>query len=259
MAFLILLASACLATVAVTVGSWARLARTPLRSRWLLVPALAIPITLRFVTLSENQISTIGFGCYIAAYGFLLTFCLLNLNIRGMAIVAIGVACNTLVLGLNHGMPTVAVDGKPVTPSALHNPRAGNDLLPILGDVIVVPGTRETISFGDLIIGVGLINVVFWASRRKRTPALADAPLSVPETDGTEDEPFLDLQQLNEAEPTFVPGTEERTPPLENATATPEDASIRNDAEPEKRRRGRLRKSKGVSLPFEDAGAAPTL
>ena len=168
MAFLLLLVALCVATVFVTVGSWSRLARTQLRSRWLLVPAIAIPIALRFVHLPANAVNTWGFGLYLAAYGLLLTFCFLNLSVRGMAVVAVGVAMNACILGLNHGMPTVAVDDRPVTPSALHKPQSSSDILPVLGDAIVMPLTRETISFGDLIIAVGLMNVVFWASRPKR-------------------------------------------------------------------------------------------
>lgn len=168
MAFLLLLVALCAATVFVTVGSWSRLVRTPLRSRWLLVPAIGIPIALRFIDLPANAVGTWGFGLFLGAYGLLLTFCFLNLSVRGMAVVAVGVALNAFVIGLNHGMPTVAVDDKPVTPSALHIPRSDTDILPMLGDAIVMPITRETISFGDLIIAVGLMNVVFWASRTKK-------------------------------------------------------------------------------------------
>lgn len=168
MAFLILVLALCAATVFITLGSWSRLVRTPLHARWLLVPVVAIPIVLRVVELPTDRIGTLGFGLYLAAYGLLLVFCLLNLSVRGMVVVAVGVALNALVLGLNHGMPTIAVDGVPVERTALHSPRESTDLLPWLGDVIVVPVTRETLSFGDLIIGVGLVNVVFWASRPRR-------------------------------------------------------------------------------------------
>jgi len=181
MAFLILLAAVCAATVFITLGSWSRLVRTPLRSRWLLVPALGIPIALRLIDLPANRVGTIGFGCYLTAYGLLLTFCFLNLSVRGMAVVAVGVALNAIVIGLNHGMPTEAVDGKKVEATALHKPRASNDLLPILGDVIVMPVTRETVSFGDLIIAVGLINVVFWASRPKKRVTISDTAVDEPE------------------------------------------------------------------------------
>lgn len=181
MAFVILVLSACAATVFVTLGSWSRLVRTPLQSRWILVPVIAIPVALAFVDIPANRIGTLGFGLYLGAYGLLLVFCLLNLSVRGVAVVAMGVALNTLVIGLNHGMPTTAVDGASVATTAMHKPRESSDLLPWLGDVIVMPVTRETISFGDLIIGVGLVNVVFWASRPRKRHA--------------EDGPTIDISQ----------------------------------------------------------------
>ena len=179
MAFVILVLAVCAATVFITLGSWSRLVRTPIHSRWLLIPIVAIPVALAFVDIPANRVGTVGFGLYLGAYGLLLIFCLLNLSVRGMVIVAIGVALNALVIGLNHGMPTKAVDGETVEPSALHKPRESSDLLPWLGDVIVMPITRETISFGDLIIGVGLVNVVFWASRPRKRHAGEDGGIDI--------------------------------------------------------------------------------
>jgi hypothetical protein len=168
MAFVILVLAICASTVFITLGSWSKLVRTPLHARWLLIPIIAIPIALKVIDLPEDQVASLGFGLYLGAYGLLLIFCLLNLSVRGMAVVAIGVALNAVVIGLNRGMPTRAVDGQPVEASALHKPEASTDLLPWLGDIIVLPITRETISFGDLIVGVGLVNVVFWASRERK-------------------------------------------------------------------------------------------
>lgn len=259
MAYLILLFSACVATVAITMGSWSRLWHTPLRSRWLLVPALGIPIALRFIDLPADRISTVGFGCYIASYGLLLTFCLLNLSVRGMAVVAIGVACNTLVLGLNHGMPTVAVDNNTVTPSVFHNPRASNDLLPILGDAIVVPVTRETISFGDLIIGVGLLNVVYRASRRKRTNLVAEDG----EPDATPaNEPVLDLPGLSDDATDSVASDATASTATDTAlsdTLTPDSFTETTASVSTKTRRRKRRKASKDELPFGDADISPSL
>lgn len=240
-------------------GSWSRLWHTPLRSRWLLVPALCIPIALRFIELPADRISTIGFGCYIASYGLLLTFCLLNLSVRGMAVVAIGVACNTLVIGLNHGMPTVAVDNNAVTPSVFHNPRSSNDLLPILGDAIVVPVTRETISFGDLIIGFGLINVVYRASRRKRTALVPDAG-SENEVAATS-EPILDLPGLGIDTPEATEAADvtaiESTNAALSDTLTPDSFAESGASVGTKTRRRKRRKASKDELLFGDTDLTP--
>ena len=116
-----------------------------------------------------------------------------------MAIVLIGVACNATAITVNRGMP---VDVPPdwlakswVEPTIKHHPQDSDDRLMFLGDIIVLRAPFDAvISFGDLIIAVGLCDVTFHASRKRRRRAL-------PPTNGTTVDPrTIDLSTF--AEPT---------------------------------------------------------
>ncbi|HET8601156.1 MAG TPA: hypothetical protein VFL99_12575, partial [Segeticoccus sp.] len=54
-----------------------------------------------------------------------------------------------------------------VETSVKHRPERPGDLLTVLDDRILMPAPfHELLSFGDLILAVGLVDVCFWASRR---------------------------------------------------------------------------------------------
>ena len=100
-----------------------------------------------------------------------------NLVLRGMGIVFIGIACNALVITLNQGMPfkvPAEWQDKPWTqPTVKHHPQQPDDKLRFLSDIIVLKGPFESVvSFGDLILAVGLCDVAYNASRKpkRRTP-----------------------------------------------------------------------------------------
>jgi hypothetical protein len=170
-----------IAIVLVTRGSLRRLLRLEIQSVWLLVLALGIQLALEFVDLPQDRIDDVGFGLLMASYGLLLAFCFVNLRIRAMGIVAIGVALNTLVIGLNQGMPTrdrevTTASGrtveKPIERSVKHRPESDDDLLPFLGDQIVIPDpVDEVISVGDVVLALGIVTVCYFGSRRRVTRA----------------------------------------------------------------------------------------
>ena len=94
-----------------------------------------------------------------------------------MLVVALGVAINVLVITLNGGMPTKddvkERNGRevhvPIERTVKHKPREHDDLLPFLGDVITAPGVpNQQFSVGDIVIGIGIVDVCFEASRRPR-------------------------------------------------------------------------------------------
>lgn len=126
----------------------------------------------------------------LASYVCLLIFCLVNLlNVRGMAIVLIGVALNATVIAVNESMPVrrsalyaADVVDRDWTPRQQldhkHHLERPDDSLMVLADIIPVPPLREVVSFGDLIMAVGMANVLTqllrprrW--RARRAPALA--------------------------------------------------------------------------------------
>ena len=103
----------------------------------------------------------------------IIAFCARNVLLRGMSIVLIGIACNALVIALNHGMPVdlppdLAETGQ-FEPTIKHHPQDADDRLTFLGDIIVLRSPFDAaISFGDLILAVGLCDVTYHASRRKK-------------------------------------------------------------------------------------------
>jgi hypothetical protein len=175
----LLVVTVCVAViiVIVTFGSVVELARLQFTAAWLLAAGLIIQVALEFVDFPHDQIETVGFGLLMASYGFILAFCLANLPIRGLGVIAVGVAMNALVIGLNQGMPTVAIGNdakgnriqKPVEQTVKHRPESNDDLLSILDDQIILPKPLDSVvSFGDLVISVGICELVYFGTRRRR-------------------------------------------------------------------------------------------
>jgi hypothetical protein len=167
-----------IAIVLVTRGSLRQLLRLRIQSIWMVVLALAIQIALEFVDFPKDRIDDLGFGLLMASYALLLAFCFVNVRVPAMPIVALGIALNALVIGLNQGMPTrdrevTTASGrtveKPIERSVKHRPESGDDLLPFLGDKIVIPEPiDEVISVGDIVLAIGIVGVCYQGSRTRR-------------------------------------------------------------------------------------------
>jgi Family of unknown function (DUF5317) len=164
--------------VFVTRGSFEQLLRLPIQSIWMVVVALVIQITLAFVDIPSDRYDDLGFALVMVSYGLLLAFCFVNLRVSMMWVIALGIGLNAVVIGLNQGMPTrdreVTRAGRtvdePIERTVKHRPESDNDLLGFLGDKLVVPEpVDETISIGDIVIGIGVI-AVFYAGSRVRHP-----------------------------------------------------------------------------------------
>ncbi|HEY3096205.1 MAG TPA: DUF5317 domain-containing protein [Acidimicrobiia bacterium] len=176
-----------IAIVLVTRGSLRQLLRLKIQAIWMVVLALGIQIVLEFVDLPKDRIDDLGFGLLMASYGLLLAFCFVNLRIPAMWIVGLGVALNTLVIGLNQGMPTRdrevttaagRIVERPIERTVKHRPESDDDLLPFLGDQIVIPGPiDEVISVGDIVLGIGIVSVCYFGSRRRVPRAVRTARL----------------------------------------------------------------------------------
>jgi Family of unknown function (DUF5317) len=170
-----------IAIVLVTRGSLRQLLRLQIQSIWMVILALGIQIALEFVDVPDDRIDDLGFGLLMASYGLLLAFCFVNLRVPAMWIVALGIALNTLVIGLNQGMPTrdrevTTASGrtveKPIERTVKHRPESDDDLLPFLGDQIVIPEpVDEVISAGDIVLAVGIVSVCYFGSRRRPAPS----------------------------------------------------------------------------------------
>ncbi len=117
----------------------------------------------------------LGFGAIVASYVFLLGFCARNLIRTGMIVVLIGIALNATAITTNHGMPVavppVWAHAGGMSPTLKHHALTSADHLYWLSDVIYLPTTDEMISFGDLVLAIGLLDVAFHVSRRRRRTA----------------------------------------------------------------------------------------
>jgi hypothetical protein len=160
-----------------TRGSYARLLRTRWRWSALLLLGLGIQVALELVDIPEDHWHDLGFGLLVASYVLLVGFCCANLVHRGMGVVLIGVALNAIAITANQGMPVDApaswLEDHPVEQTIKHHPQdPDQDVLLGITDIVPVPGPWPTVvSFGDLIMTVGLIDVAYHASRRGRRAA----------------------------------------------------------------------------------------
>jgi hypothetical protein len=166
-------AAAALLIPLVTFGSYKRLFETKLHWTWLLAASLAIQLGLEFYSLPHRYWDNLGYGLLVGSYVLLLAFVARNLMLRGMSIVLIGIACNGLVIALNHGMPVKIPPEWKNEPWAeatvKHHPKEHGDELVVLSDVIIVRHPVDTVlSFGDLILAIGLCDVAYNASRNPR-------------------------------------------------------------------------------------------
>lgn len=170
--------AAAVLVVVVTRGSWTRLAQLPIRGSGFFLSGMIIQVALGIVDLAPRHFDGLGFGLLMLSYALLLAFCLINIRLRGMTVIALGIALNTLVIGLNQGMPTrtVGIDERgdrveqTFERTVKHRPASGDDLLGFLGDEILPPKPFDAlISIGDIVIGLGICTLAFFGSRRARS------------------------------------------------------------------------------------------
>ena len=163
--------------IVATKGSFERLGRLRFRVMWLLFVGLAIQIVLEVVEFPKDRIEDVGFAILLCSYVAILGFCFVNRSVRGMTLIAIGVALNVLVIALNQGMPTKddvrERDGRqvhvPIEQTVKHRPEADDDLLGFLGDVITAPRfPNQQFSIGDIVMGLGIVDLCFEGSRVPR-------------------------------------------------------------------------------------------
>jgi len=177
------------AAIVVAVATGGRLRNVsarPIRAAAALGAGVVLQAAAHLVTVSD----TIGFICIVASYVLLVGFALANIRLVGMPVVLVGLLLNLTVIALDSGMPVradaIATVERDRTPEAIaqiqfdakrHLERP-TDRLTVLGDVLPVRPVHEVVSFGDLILALGLADVVFRLlrplaapRRRERVPA----------------------------------------------------------------------------------------
>jgi hypothetical protein len=177
-------------------GRLASIARTRIRHPELL--AVAIGASL-FVDYTES-----GPSAAIAVLGLMggLAFAVVNLHLAGMTVIAVGIALNLIPIALNGAMPVrpeALVEAEMVTRDelprvSLNGARELSDdstRLAFLGDTFPVRWTNQVVSIGDLVMMVGLADVVANMMIRRRRRRLHPSTLPALEALGWHEE--LDL------------------------------------------------------------------
>ena len=144
------------------------IAATQIRYLGLLAPAVGIQLALELLHPTRGAAGQVASALLVVSYILLVAFCAANLRLRGLAVVAVGIALNGAVITVNRGMPIRAPEAA-VERTTKHHAERPSDRLPFLGDIILVPALRQSLSFGDLIMLVGLVDVLFHCSRNPAT------------------------------------------------------------------------------------------
>jgi hypothetical protein len=195
--------------VPLTGGQLRRLGRIELRRVWLLFAGLGLQILLELIDLPRARYDDVGLAILLASYVLIIGFGLSNLLLTGMGVITVGIAMNAFVIALNQGMPYRVPEGEKTETTVKHRPEKPDDVLPELGDYIVLGDpVNESISFGDLVIAVGLVDLTFRASRRPRRSRKRR-----PETD--DEQPDINLTALEAS------GSSERATPAGGETPDP--------------------------------------
>lgn len=141
-----------------------------------------------------------GVAMLVTSLALLLVFAAANVRLAGMGLVLVGMAMNAATIAVNQGMP--------VRPSAIvaagitdwdgiadldfgtkrHLEGPDDDLM-VLADIIPVPVLGQVLSFGDLVLSVGVADLIvhLMVVRRRRRglaqPGAVD-PALTPEASG---------------------------------------------------------------------------
>jgi hypothetical protein len=124
-----------------------------------------------------------GLWSVLVGYAVLLIGGAVNIHLVGMGVLFLGLATNALVIALNGGMPVrmdalvragVAEPGDAVTLSGHRLLEDDESRLSFLDDRIPLPAGGQVISFGDLVLAVGLADATAHITRRRRRDLLAD-------------------------------------------------------------------------------------
>lgn len=172
-------------------GTLTRILDTRVRWPGLVFASLATQLLLAFWHPPGGWSSGMGLAVYVGSFVLLGAFCALNLRLTGMSVVLVGVSLNALVVMVNGGMPvrlpTDATEAqvRAVEESVTHESDDGATL-GFLGQIIVLGDPlHRSFSFGDLILAVGVVDVVFRAGQdpqRRRRSAGAPRPPSASDT-----------------------------------------------------------------------------
>jgi hypothetical protein len=159
-----------------TGGSLERLGGLPLTSRRLVYGAFAAQV---IGTIVGGPLYPLGL---VVSAGLVVWFLARNRGVRGTGLIATGLLCNAVVVGLNGAMP-VSVEAAGRAGTTTQHILIGDDprheiadrhtRLRFLGDVVPVraPWRPEVVSPGDILVAAGIAQLVLIGMRTGRGPA----------------------------------------------------------------------------------------
>ena len=157
-------------------GRLVNVAHTPVRAKALLVLGVAVP------AFADRFTRDVAVPLVIGGLIALFAFAMVNVRVVGMSVMAIGILANLAPTFLNGGLPVrrdALVDAglasrddvDRVELSGARRLEEPDQQLRILGDIIPLRETGQVLSFGDLIILIGLADITANLTLRKRRDA----------------------------------------------------------------------------------------
>jgi hypothetical protein len=137
------------------------------------IVVLAAAVALQALPPALDLGDTVGLACVLGSYALLLAFTLANVRLVGMPVVLVGLLLNVVVITANAGMPVRAeailavehhrtpAEVAGLTFGAKRHLETPEDRLTFLGDIVPVRPFHQVVSFGDLVLALGMADVVF--------------------------------------------------------------------------------------------------
>lgn len=146
-------------------GRLQRIADAHLQLPWLLFAGLGLQITVDVATGRGmlGDASTTGLTLLIVSQALVVGWLVLNRQLPGVGLVALGLALNAVVIAANGAMP---VDpgamralglGELQVPLGKHTLLTDRTRLPWLADIFPLPPLRSIISIGDVVLAAGML------------------------------------------------------------------------------------------------------
>ncbi len=163
-------------------GTLGGLAGTRLRGESTLVAlVLATALLPRLFDQAPARWHPALLAVWAVGIGVLVWLSWLNLRTPGIGVLGAGLTSNAAVILANGGMPvdlrgagdTAAALSERLAASAFHVAAGPSTRLPILGDVMPLPGLGLLVSVGDVLMLVGVVAFIVWAMRHGDAGGLA--------------------------------------------------------------------------------------
>lgn len=151
-----------------TGGRLSNFSRRSLELVWLLALSALLQVAAEALDVSDS----VGLALVLMSYVGLSAFAVANIRLVGMPVVLVGLLCNLVVITVNGGMPVredAILASRAAAEDELDSLDFGakrhlegeDDVLTFLGDIVPVRMTSEVLSFGDLILAIGIADVLF--------------------------------------------------------------------------------------------------